>query len=229
VVSVGYKFGKAGDLEQKGAKEYYESSIKKILLGDYKGALGDLEDACYLDGKNKDYSDMREIVKKVEVYVPNAVGDDKYTQAVRNGVLKYVNEGDVKQAINLLMYAYSLKQDNEKVEKLAKALAKEYKVEVPENAKTWNLAEQKLYQALEKFKEKKYDETIKLCEEVLVLDPNSVVAYKRLGSTFYILGNNEKAKKNWQKVIELAPKDKEVPDIKKLLRELEAKKVTIGD
>jgi tetratricopeptide (TPR) repeat protein len=115
------------------------------------------------------------------------------------------------------LYAYSLKPETDTPDKLAKDLAKEYNIALPEGSRTWNMVEQRLFQALERFKAKKYSESIGLCEEVLMLEPDNVMAYKRLGSTFYKIGDIKRARENWKKVLELAPKDAEADEIRKLI------------
>lgn len=159
-----------------------------------------------------------------EVRAGEGVGG-MYERMVKEGVGKYVLENEAKGAVESMAYGYSLKggkgtNGEEKVKKLYKEIAIENGIVMEEMSGSMNYVEQKLLKALGKFKEKKYDEVVRLCEESLYLEPNNVVAYKRLGSVFYVLGDKERARSSWEKVIELAPNDKESEEIKDLLREL---------
>ncbi|GAJ13873.1 unnamed protein product, partial [marine sediment metagenome] len=48
------------------------------------------------------------------------------------------------------------------------------------------------------------------CQEVLELEPNNTLALSRLGSAYYVIGQKEKAKELWLRVLEIEPENKEV-------------------
>ena len=50
-------------------------------------------------------------------------------------------------------------------------------------------------------------EIIKLCDEVLEIDPNNITALQRKGSAYYRLGNKVEALKAWEKALLLMPDD----------------------
>ena len=68
----------------------------------------------------------------------------------------------------------------------------------------------KLYQAVRYFHKGEYDTVVKLCEEVIELDPKEVTAYIRIGSAYYALGVKSQAMKYWKKALEVSPGNKEV-------------------
>jgi len=47
----------------------------------------------------------------------------------------------------------------------------------------------------------------KECEEVTLLDESNVMSWTRLGSAYYMMGDKDKAKKAYQKALELKPGD----------------------
>lgn len=69
------------------------------------------------------------------------------------------------------------------------------------------LIKEKLRKAAKGFYIKQFDVAAKECEEVAVLDEENPVAWTRLGSAYYMLGDKEKAKKAYQKALELDPND----------------------
>jgi hypothetical protein len=69
------------------------------------------------------------------------------------------------------------------------------------------LIKEKLRKAAKGFYIRQFDSAAKECEEVAVLDDENPVAWTRLGSAYYMLGDKEKAKKAYQKALEINPND----------------------
>jgi hypothetical protein len=223
-MSVGYRFGRSEKENIKEAARLYKQSKDEAAAGEYESAkkLGD--QASDLDSVNREYEEFTRKVGVVSRNIKGSKGEGKVEEAVRRGVGKWLLEGDAKRGVNILLYGYSLDTKRGEIEKLMREIAREGNVEVEELTKGWTLTEQKTYQALENFKQKKYYECIKLCEETLYLEPGNVTAYKRLGSAYYMLRKFDQAKEYWSKVVELAPNDKEVIEIKGFLKEIERQK-----
>ena len=74
---------------------------------------------------------------------------------------------------------------------------------LPKNA----LIKEKLRKAAKGFYIQQFDTAAKECEEVAVLDEESPVAWSRLGSAYYMMGDKEKAKNAYQKAQQLNPGD----------------------
>lgn len=69
------------------------------------------------------------------------------------------------------------------------------------------LVKAKLKKAAQAFYSQGFDVTAKECEEVLLLDEGNRLAWLRLGSAYYMMGDKEKAKKAYRKALELDPGD----------------------
>ncbi len=69
------------------------------------------------------------------------------------------------------------------------------------------LIKEKLRKAAKGFYIRQFDTAAKECEEVAVLDEENPVAWSRLGSAYYMMGDKEKAKTAYQKALELNPND----------------------
>ena len=69
------------------------------------------------------------------------------------------------------------------------------------------LIKEKLRKAAKGFYMKLFDVAARECEEVAVLDEENPVAWTRLGSAYFMLGDKEKAKKAYRKALEIDPND----------------------
>lgn len=69
------------------------------------------------------------------------------------------------------------------------------------------LIKEKLRKAAKHFYIQQFDAAARECEEVSVLDEGNPVAWTRLGSAYFMLGDKEKARKAYLKALELDPAD----------------------
>ena len=69
------------------------------------------------------------------------------------------------------------------------------------------LIKEKLRKAAKNFYIQQFDAAARECEEVTVLDEANSLAWTRLGSAYFMLGDKEKARKAYLKVLELDPAD----------------------
>jgi Tfp pilus assembly protein PilF len=232
VMSFGYAFTSLAtvpeiSVEQKQrdeAAEAYNRALQMLKQNEYGAAAELSRQAAQLVPTNEKYKDLAERLMTV---LPNATAvlDSKRAgaDAARKGLKLYADGEDPQKAVELLIYAFTLDSGNDSSESMAKAIAKEEKLRVPDYTTGWNFAQQKLYVALERFKEKKYYECIRLCEEAVFLEPRSSVAYKRMGSAFYMLRNNAKARENWEKAIRYASDAADAQKTQQLIEELDKK------
>lgn len=69
------------------------------------------------------------------------------------------------------------------------------------------LVREKLKKSAKAFYIRQFDLAVKECEEVTLIDSANHLAWTRLGSGYFLLGDKEKAKKAYLKALELDPKD----------------------
>ncbi|MDD5455520.1 MAG: hypothetical protein PHV30_00650 [Candidatus Margulisbacteria bacterium] len=79
----------------------------------------------------------------------------------------------------------------------------------------------KLNLALVYFYEAKYWLTIGECNNVIKVDPKNTLAWIRRGSGYYMIGNYDQAKKDWQIAMNLNPKKKDKVDLQNFLAKIE--------
>ena len=87
-----------------------------------------------------------------------------------------------------------------------------------------SLVDKKLYDSLNCFYAGKYQTSLKLAQDVLMLEPNSALAYTRIGSAFFTIGELEKAVVNWKKSLELDPTDDK---LKQFVNKIEMEKSAV--
>lgn len=69
------------------------------------------------------------------------------------------------------------------------------------------LVKEKLRKAASAFYVQQFDTAVKECEETVLLDENNPIAWTRLGSAYYMMGDKEKTKGAYKKALELNPND----------------------
>ncbi|MBU2567370.1 MAG: PorV/PorQ family protein, partial [Elusimicrobia bacterium] len=137
------------------------------------------------------------------------ISSGKAGDLLRRGVAYFV-EGDGESAVKTIAYLLSIEPENFTVERLLNRLEEKTGIKAEKSTPMTNLSvvEQKLYECLIHFKKRDFWKAISLCEQILVLEPDNVAAYKRMGSAFYALGEKEKAKEVWQKALLIQPDPK---------------------
>ncbi|MFH1956892.1 MAG: tetratricopeptide repeat protein [bacterium] len=84
---------------------------------------------------------------------------------------------------------------------------------------SYSARDKKLYKSLKSFYEGKYEEAISLAEEVVAANPEDALAWKRLGSGYFILGDNDKAIYCWAESIKYDPNDRKLKSFLKKIKE----------
>ncbi len=80
-----------------------------------------------------------------------------------------------------------------------------------------NIIDQYLFAALNHIYDGRYDLSIQECTVIIELQPENILAWKRLGSAYYAIGKKDKAKETWEKALKVAPDDTE---LKQFIRQI---------
>jgi len=213
IISFGYKFGGlvVSDEVHK-VNLLYEKVKSDISGGRFKDGLNILNKILDITPYDKKYQHMNELLSQIVKYLAEVEGKENYHRAVKVGVYKYLIDEQTDKAIEYLIYGMTTTPDDKlktAIDKVVRFISKQEGIEYKGVVPGWSLVEQKLYKSLEHLKNKKYDECIKLCEEVLELEENNITALKRIGSCYYVLGDLNKTKYYWQKSVEISPENEE--------------------
>jgi len=148
----------------------------------------------------------------------------KEHELIRRSAKKYLDRRP-EHSLEILRYLLTLDPGNAKIISLIQAVKSKEGIDKtePELPTGMSLVDKKLYDSLNYFYEGKYEVSLKLAQDVLILEPNSSLAYKRIGSAFFTIGEMEKAVANWKKSLELDPTDEK---LKQFVDKMEKEKTT---
>ncbi len=193
------------------ARNYYKEAVEAYKNGLYSAAVEKLRFAVELDPKKPEIQNLFKKLSAIVEVISKETGVGREAELVRAGVSYYVEDKPAR-AINTLQYASELSPKNKEIPRLLNIVKREYRaiVEQEKISEGMTLVEQKMYRALNYLYEDRSDLAIVECLEVLELEPNNTLALSRLGSAYYVIGQKEKAKELWLKVLELEPENKEV-------------------
>ncbi|MCD6412897.1 MAG: PorV/PorQ family protein [Elusimicrobia bacterium] len=170
-----------------------------------------LHRAVSLSPHNSDYLYEFDRIDVIIGKYKEAPKPTKEHELIRRATRKYLDRR-VDHALEILRYLLTLDPGNAKVIGLINAIKEKEGITEPEPELPtgMSLVDKKLYDSLNFFYEGKYEKALKLAQDVLILEPNSALAYKRIGSAFYAIGEIDKALSNWRKSVELDPTDEKL-------------------
>jgi tetratricopeptide (TPR) repeat protein len=199
-------------------RETYQSAVDQYKKGLYTQSYDSFVLAQKVDPTDPNVPIYIERLKLITPIVPQNIANDKASVLTRRGIT-YFMEGNGEAAVKTIAYALSIEHDNFTISRLLTRIEEKtgFKAEYVKPVSGMSIVDQKLYEALIAFRQKDYSKVIQICEEVLILEPNSILAYKRLGSAFFALGDKEKAVQTWRRALRIAPDD----TLKKMIQEIE--------
>jgi tetratricopeptide (TPR) repeat protein len=212
-LSASWKFGPSiTAASETMALEHYKEAVAAYERGLYQRAVEKLTRSLSLDPKNIEAKSKLVKLERVAKIIPKEVKETKRAKLIKQAVLSYL-DGDIKLTVNALRYLSSMEPEDREVDRLLKTIARVEGVDLIEDITPgMSLVDQKLYNALNYFYEGKYDMTIREAQDVLTLEPNNALAYKRIGSAFFAMGQREKAKKAWEKSLQMNPADRSLKE-----------------
>jgi len=193
------------------AGNYYKDAIEAYRNGLYSSALAKLRFAVELGPERPEVQSLFKKLSSIVEVIPQETRVEREAELIRSSVSYYI-EDKPKKAITTLQYASELSPKNKEIPRLLNVVKREYPAiaEQEKISEGMTLAEQKMYRALNYLYEDRSDLAIVECQEVLELEPNNTLALSRLGSAYYVIGQKEKAKELWLKVLQIEPENKEV-------------------
>jgi len=208
-LSASWKFGPSiTAASETMALEHYKEAVAAYERGLYQRAVEKLISSLTLDPKNIEAKSKLVKLERVAKIIPKETKETKRAKLIKQAVLSYL-DGNIKFTLNALRYLLSMEPEDREVDRLLKTIARVEDVDlVEEITPGMSLVDQKLYNALNYFYEGKYDMTIREAQDVLSLEPNNALAYKRIGSAFFAMGQREKAKQAWNRSLQMNPADK---------------------
>lgn len=196
-----------------------------LRKGEYRQALVKYNQLLELDPTNPNWkSDAAKLEKFTTIVAPSITGSGAINNLLRKSVSGYMGKSaDGRVAVLASRYAWQQAQSNALAKSVFLFMDKEYTViarlEVADTKK--NVIEQKLDTVLDAIYDGKYEYATIECNLILEIEPNNVLAWKRLGSIYYAEGKINQARETWQKASKIAPNDSE---LKIFLQKVRARK-----
>jgi tetratricopeptide (TPR) repeat protein len=141
---------------------------------------------------------------------PRLPPQSKAARAAVLGLRGYLSlPPDLKLAHNGLRYALELAPEHPLYKKLLAVVTAEYPALANEDPVTpgMKLLEFKNYVAIHQIYDAKYHLAVMTLDEILQLEPDDLIALKRLGSAYFSLGRMDEARAAWTAALKLQPGD----------------------
>jgi len=204
------------------ADEFYKSAEDDGKNGLYASASDKLAKALDYDPEYTEAKRLKEKMDMVSSFLPKVTGDDQNARLSKKAVAQLMDD-DAETAAKILEYLLQrdpYNPENDKLIRLGKTMSQKYNVDFKPSPSPVGMSyvESLLYEALGYFYEGRYNKVIELCEKVLEVEPNNIIALMRLGSGHYAIGNKVKARELWRKAFILDPKR---TDLEKFIQKVE--------
>ena len=194
---------------QKKFIDLYARTDEHIAAGRYTEAVVDLQKILRSYPEDGDSRAKLSRLQTVARFLgPDPDLHQKGADVMKQGIALYAS-GDTMTALYRMAYALSLNPYppfRELFNHLSMTSGRTVEIE-------WNSpldgVEQKLSTALMAFRAGDYMKAVSLSREALLMDPNNILAYKRMGSSLYAIGDYDKAIIAWSRCLELSPRDPE--------------------
>lgn len=199
---------KTEEEKQKYFQQLFTDAVNSYKIGNYQQALNNLKKAKEIYPDATDIDIYLERIQLVTSLYSVIVSKDKISRLLIRGINFFIN-GDNLSAVKVINYALSLAPEDKSILRLLTKIEEKtgVRAEKIESPAGTTIVDKLHNESLISFRKRDYAQTVKLCEEILLLEPEDVLAYKRLGSAFYAMGEKDKAVKMWEQALRLDPKD----------------------
>lgn len=184
--------------------------------GAYKEAEKNYKKADELLIKDQEAKDALAKASLIAEIIPDATAPTDKDDLIRKAVSRYLDRNT--DAVLYITYAHQRWTKDTALTRLYNIVAREF----PETASGMRILpditiiDQLLQDALDFIRTGRYIQAIGTLQRVLQLEPGNIPALTRMGSAYWAMEKKDVAKKNWEKVLELDPDNKEVLEFMKM-------------
>ena len=228
-VSFGYRFGGAkGPTKQvEVSKDYLAEAKQHLADRDYIEAAASLRRAVSsnpnIEASWKEKAGrIKQLVEELGLatrpeFVTDLKKKDEQGQLGNVAINAWLN-GQNAKAVVVAHAALGADPRNATYDALLRGLAKLSNMTVTREdiLAPRSLVREKLKRAQNYFYDKRFDLAVRECDDALVLDPNNELAWVRLGSSYFALGDVDQAREAYLKAMELNPSNESVKEFMRL-------------
>lgn len=182
-----------------------------IEAGDYRRAILELQGLLDQDPGDPELEATQRRLENVIKLVPRIAPQSRAARAAILGLKGFLAlPPDLRLAHNALRFAREAAPNEKLYEGLLGLLYEEYPSLTTADAVTpgMKLLEYKHFVALHQIYDAKHHQAVLTLNEILMFEPDDVMALKRLGSAYYSLNRLDDAQAAWTAALKLAPRDK---------------------
>ncbi|HNW43356.1 MAG TPA: tetratricopeptide repeat protein [Elusimicrobiales bacterium] len=199
-----------------GSSASLKSSFYALVeKGRYSDALVKIETMLASDSTNPAYQKLQGSLRQISAVAPRKTASSKAWNAAAAGLSAWINEKpDLAFTYDALRYAQELDPADKVFTKLIALLEEEDSQLRLNDTKpaASKILDHKKELALRHIYDSKFYLAAKELEGVLRLEPQDIVALKRIGSVYLQLKDYRQARKAWQKAAGLAPDDEQLTE-----------------
>jgi len=221
------------DPSQEAASRYIASAVKEKMGSTYVEAKQAYERGDYITARdyynriladNPTDIDVKTMIAKLDDVVKISLKIDEKSQAgdmMRKAMSNYIAvDGNRKASMAGAWFAFQLNPSSLTI--AVKGFLELKYVSILSTMEApvgdMNIVDQYLFAALNHIYEGRYDLAIQECTVVIELQPDNILAWKRLGSGYYAIGKKDKARETWERALKIAPDDAELKQFIKQIK-----------
>jgi tetratricopeptide (TPR) repeat protein len=213
---------RVSDAEREKALAFYKDARGYAATYEFHAALGSARQAQAFDPSSLEIKTyIQRILRVIETF-EDRLRSGGTTHVFREGLSRYV-AADHAASLLCLGAALGARPLDETLRRFIAGVEKESgRTLDPEDVRPpKELAALRLEQAEQDFNERRFQRARLRCLDAVVLEPDNALAYTRLGSVHYALGDKLGAREAWRQARALNPEDQDVREhLEKLEREL---------
>jgi tetratricopeptide (TPR) repeat protein len=195
-------------------KDTYDKADEFLRDGQYLKAKQAYETALRSNPSDTAMATTLQRLEEITRLAASISGSGPEVRLMKKSLYNYASAGgSVKVSVAAAWYANQLAPENPRTEAVRNFIEeKNHQVLrlLDPPARDMNIVDQKLFAALNYIYEGRYDLTVEECSIVLELSPNNILALKRMGSAYFLLGKKSQAEKVWKRALKLTPNDEEL-------------------
>lgn len=190
-------------------KRRRERTAEHIAAGRYRAAVLEIQALLDQDPGDPEVLTLQSRLEQVIKVSPKLDATDKPSRMAVMGLKAFLGpDGDARRAHDALRYACELAPADARYAAYLRLLRSEHPGLEDDVTPGMRLIEYKQMVALHQIYDAKHFQAVATLNEILALEPDDVLALKRLGSAYFSLGRKKQARAAWERALKLAPGDK---------------------